>query len=74
MPAKELLEHEKTIYYERITFILEMPHIHTYINNQKLNLTVGAVRSYSETVRRLHHQPGTVCSFSWKDEVVSTFE
>lgn len=47
-PAKELLEHEKTIYYERMAFMLEIPHIHTYINNQKLNLTVGGVRSYSE--------------------------
>lgn len=47
-PAKELLEHEKTIYYERLAFMLEIPHIHAYINNKKLNLTVGGVRSYSE--------------------------
>jgi hypothetical protein len=47
-PAKELLEHEKTIYYERLAFMLEIPHVHAYINNQKLNLTVGGVRSYSE--------------------------
>lgn len=47
-PAKELLEHEKTIYYERMAFMVELPHIHSYINGQKLNLTVGGVRSYSE--------------------------
>jgi hypothetical protein len=47
-PAKELLEHEKTIYYERMAFMVEIPHINTYINNQKLNLTVGGVRSYSK--------------------------
>lgn len=47
-PAKELLEHEKTIYYERMAFMVEIPHKHLYINNQKLNLTVGGVRSYSE--------------------------
>jgi len=47
-PARELLEHEKTIYYERMAFMVEIPHIHAYINNQKLNLTVGGVRSYSE--------------------------
>jgi hypothetical protein len=47
-PVKELLEHEKTIYYERMAFMVEVPHINTYINNQKLNLTVGGVRSYSE--------------------------
>ena len=47
-PAKELLEHEKTIYYERMGFMVEIPSVHTYINKQKLNLTVGGVRSYSE--------------------------
>jgi hypothetical protein len=47
-PAKDLLEHEKTLYYERMAFMIEIPHIHSYINNQKLNLTVGGVRSYSE--------------------------
>lgn len=47
-PAKELLEHEKTQYWERMAFMVEIPHIHTYINNQKLTLTVGGVRSYSE--------------------------
>jgi len=46
--VKELLEHEKTIYYDRLAFMVEIPHIHTYVNNQKLNLTVGGVRSYSE--------------------------
>ncbi|WP_299528409.1 DUF3871 family protein [uncultured Lutibacter sp.] len=47
-PAKELFEHEKTIYYERIAFMVEIPHINAYIDNQKLNLTIGGVRSYSE--------------------------
>ena len=47
-PAKELLEHEKTIYYERMAFIIEIPGQFTMVNNQKLNLTVGGVRSYSE--------------------------
>lgn len=46
--AKELLEHEKTLYYAKMAFMVEIPHVHTYINNQKLNLTVGGVRSYSE--------------------------
>lgn len=31
-----------------MAFMIEIPHIHVYINNQKLNLTVGGVRSYSE--------------------------
>ena len=47
-PAKELLEHEKTIYYERMAFMMEIPHVFAFINGQKLNLTVGGVRSYSQ--------------------------
>jgi hypothetical protein len=31
-----------------MAFMFEIPHIHAFINNQKLNLTVGGVRSYSE--------------------------
>ena len=47
-PAKELLEHEKTIYYERMAFMIEIPHVFIFIDGQKLNLTVGGVRSYSQ--------------------------
>ena len=47
-PAKELLDHEKTIYYERMAFMIEIPHVFIFIDGQKLNLTVGGVRSYSE--------------------------
>ena len=47
-PAKELLEHEKTIYYERMAFIIEVPEISEVINGNKLNLTIGGVRSYNQ--------------------------
>lgn len=47
-PAKELLEHEKTIYYERCAFIIEYPEITQKINNNLLKLTIGGVRSYSQ--------------------------
>lgn len=47
-PAKELLDHEKTIYYERMAFMIEIPHLKATVNNQTLSLTVGGVRSYSE--------------------------
>jgi len=47
-PAKELKEHEKTIYYERMAFMFEIPHLKATINDQTLSLTVGGVRSYSE--------------------------
>ena len=47
-PAKELLEHEKSIYYERMAFVIEIPEISAIINGNKLNLTIGGVRSYNQ--------------------------
>ncbi|WP_430399929.1 DUF3871 family protein [Flavobacterium sp.] len=47
-PAKELLEHEKTIYYERMAFCLEIPQFNQIINGNQLNLVVGGVRSYNQ--------------------------
>ncbi len=46
-PAKELLEHEKTIYYERMAFVIEIPSITSTIGGNKLSLTVGGVKSYN---------------------------
>lgn len=46
-PVKELLEHEKTLYYERMAFVLEIPEISEVINGNTLNLSIGGVRSYS---------------------------
>ncbi len=46
-PAKELLEHEKTLYFERMTFIIEIPSISTEVGDDLLNLTVGGVRAYN---------------------------
>lgn len=47
-PAKELLENEKTIYYERVAFVIEIPEISEVINGNRLNLTIGGVRSLNE--------------------------
>ena len=47
-PVKELLEHEKTQYYERMAFIIRIPSLSTIINGNKLSLTVGGVRSYNQ--------------------------
>ena len=47
-PAKDLLEDEKTIYYERCMFLIEIPEISEIINGNKLNLTILGVRSYSQ--------------------------
>jgi hypothetical protein len=46
-PAKELLEHEKTLYYERMAFVIELPSISDDIDGNQLSLTIGGVKSYS---------------------------
>jgi hypothetical protein len=47
-PVKELLEHEKTTYYERLAFMMEIPNKQIVVNNQILNLSIGGVRSYNQ--------------------------
>ncbi len=46
-PVKDLLEEDKTIYYERMMFCFEIPSIHEDINGNRLNLTIGGVRDYN---------------------------
>jgi hypothetical protein len=46
-PAKELHEHEKTLYFERMAFAVEIPSINGEIGDNALNLTVGGVRAYN---------------------------
>ncbi|MBT6440315.1 MAG: DUF3871 family protein, partial [Flavobacteriales bacterium] len=46
-PAKELLAHEKTLYYERLAFIIEIPSIHDTISGNRLNLVIGGVKAYN---------------------------
>lgn len=47
-PAKDLLEEEKTIYYERMAFLFEIPEITETVNGNTLNLCIGGVRSYNQ--------------------------
>lgn len=46
--AKELLDEEKTVYYERMMFTIEIPSIYRDINGNHLSLTVGGVRGYQQ--------------------------
>lgn len=46
-PVKDLLESDKTIYYERMMFCFEIPTIHEDIAGNRLNLTIGGVRAYN---------------------------
>ena len=45
--VKDLLEHEKTIYYERMAFIIKIPSITDRINGNEVGLSIGGVRSYN---------------------------
>ena len=46
--VKELLDHEKTTYYERMAFLIEIPNHQIVINNQVLKLSIGGVRAYNQ--------------------------
>jgi hypothetical protein len=47
-PVKELLDHEKTQYFERMAFIIRIPSITENINGNDVALTVGGVRAYNQ--------------------------
>lgn len=46
--AKDLLDNEKTTYYERCAFIIRVPSITEKINGNELALTIGGVRAYNK--------------------------
>lgn len=46
-PANQLFEHEKTLYYERMAFLIEIPSIRESIAGNSLSLIVGGVRAYN---------------------------
>lgn len=46
-PVNNLLEHEKTLYYERMAFLIEIPSVTYRIRGNDLSLTVGGVRAYN---------------------------
>ena len=43
--ADELQEHEKTLYYERMAFMMDIPTIHDTIADNELSLSLGGVRA-----------------------------
>ena len=47
-PASELQEHEKTLFYERCAFVIEIPSIKQNINGNELSLAIGGVRAYNQ--------------------------
>ena len=45
--AADLTEQDKTIYYERMAFVMEVPAVSADIDGCKLNLSIGGVRAYN---------------------------
>ncbi|MEZ5003944.1 MAG: DUF3871 family protein [Chitinophagales bacterium] len=45
--AADLLDHEKTIYNERMAFVFELPYFKENINGQELTLTVAGIKAYN---------------------------
>jgi hypothetical protein len=46
--TSELLESDKTLYYERMAFVIEVPSITENIDGQTLSLTMGGIRAFNQ--------------------------
>lgn len=46
-PANALLDHEKTLYYERMAFVIEIPSLREDVAGNPLSLTIGGVKAYN---------------------------
>ena len=46
-PVNQLMEWEKTLYYERMAFIIEIPSIQAIVDGNLLSLTIGGVKAYN---------------------------
>lgn len=47
-PACDLLEGEKTLFYERMMFVIEVPSIRDQVGDEELSLIIGGIKCYSE--------------------------
>ncbi len=55
-PAKDLEEWERTLYYERAAFVIEVPTIQDTVGGNQLSLTIGGVKAYN--LDSLHQKKG----------------
>ena len=56
-PVSQLLENEKTVYFERMAYIIEVPSISRVVDGCNLSLTIGGVKSYNQD--NLYSRKGT---------------
>lgn len=45
--ANQLQEHEKTLYYERMAFVIEIPSVQDTIDGHTLSLMIGGIKAYN---------------------------
>ena len=55
-PASELKDYERTLYYERMAFVIEVPSIADEVGGNLLSLTIGGVKAYN--LDNLHNRKG----------------
>ena len=55
-PVSELTEMEKTLYYDRLAFMMEIPTISDMIGGNEMSLSIGGVKSYA--VENLYNKKG----------------
>ena len=71
--VSELLESEKTQFYQRLAFAFTIPTIYETLNGQHLQLTIGGVRNYSDL--NLYRQTKGAEKFSifigWRVQICS---
>ena len=73
-PANELEEQEKTLYFERMAFLIEIPSIEETVNGNKLSLSLGGVRAYNyENFMGRRLRRSSRSSWALKIVSVSTF-
>lgn len=60
-PVKELLDHEKTIYYERMAFTLTIPGFRTTLYGKEVDLKLVGVKSYQQD--NLYQKSGGIQKF-----------
>ncbi len=46
-PASQLEDWERTIYYERMAFVIEVPSISDVVGGNQLSLTIGGIKAYN---------------------------
>ena len=71
-PAKDLLDEEKTIFYQRLAFVAHVKSLTRIVAGQKIELTIGMCRAYNEDKLYSRKSPEKFKIFvGWKVRVCS---